>query len=62
MTAPPLCKVEAYRQANEQCAAIVLAAVAKYGGEESLMVRWARLVLNPPTERSRPEIGRPASA
>ena len=52
-------KTDTYQAANRETVQIVLADVPRFGGEESLMVRWARLVLNPPTERSRPEIARP---
>jgi hypothetical protein len=48
-------KLEAYQQANRETAAIILENPEKFGGEESLLVRWARLVLRPPTERSRPK-------
>jgi hypothetical protein len=53
-------KTDAYQAGNRETAQIVLADVRRFGGEEALLVQWARLVLNPPTERSRPEIGRPA--
>ena len=53
-------KTDTYRVANRETAQIVRADVPRFGGEESLMVRWARLVLNPPADHSRPEIGRPA--
>ena len=35
----------AYEQHNKDAAAIILVDVAKYGGEGSLMVRWAKAVL-----------------
>jgi hypothetical protein len=34
-----------YGAANETCARLILADVAKYGGETSLMATWARLVV-----------------
>jgi hypothetical protein len=45
-------KVDLYRQQNLEATAIILADAVPYGGEESLMVRWARLTLNPPAERA----------
>ena len=49
-----------YDAANRESAAIVLADIERYGGEESLLVRWARLVLTPPATRSKPAIARAA--
>jgi hypothetical protein len=34
-----------YDAGNRTAAAIILADVERYGGEESLMVRWARAVM-----------------
>ena len=34
-----------YRAANETCARVILADVQRYGGPDSLMVVWARLVI-----------------
>lgn len=33
-----------HAEANARCAALILADVARYGGESSLMAQWARLV------------------
>lgn len=38
-------QTEAYRQANEKRAAIVLQDQDKHGGEEALLVIWARAVM-----------------
>jgi hypothetical protein len=38
-------KAETYEAANRECAEIVLADVAKYGGEGALLVQWARTIL-----------------
>ena len=35
-----------YRQKNLECAEIILADAMRYGGEESLMMRWARGLQN----------------
>jgi hypothetical protein len=35
---------EIYKRKNRESAEIILADALRYGGEESLMVRWARLV------------------
>jgi hypothetical protein len=35
-----------YQRSNEEAAAIISADLAKYGGEQGLQVRWARLVLS----------------
>lgn len=51
-------QLEAFQAGNRATAEIVLADVPRFGGEESPMVRWAKMVLSP--EPSRPEIGRPA--
>ena len=48
-----------YAAGNHEAAAIVLADPERYP-VGSLLAIWAELVLNPPAERSRPEIGRPA--
>ncbi len=47
--------VEQHDQWNRECAQIILADIGRYGGEDSLMTRWARLVLNPPAERTTPK-------
>jgi hypothetical protein len=44
-----------YDQQNELCARLVLADVAKFGGPDSLMMRWAALVL----ERAKPAVRGP---
>ncbi len=36
-----------YAQANEHCVAIILADVARYGGEQAAVVIWARTVMAP---------------
>jgi hypothetical protein len=38
-------RLEAYRAANLEAAHIIAADPAKYGGEEALLVIWARRVL-----------------
>ena len=38
-------QAEAYEQANRECAAIILADVAKFGGETALIVIWAKAIL-----------------
>jgi hypothetical protein len=38
-------QIDRYRAVNQEAAEIILADAVRYGGEESLMVRWARLVL-----------------
>ena len=43
--APKLHLAETYARQNREAAEIILAAAMRYGGEESLMVRWARLVI-----------------
>jgi hypothetical protein len=53
-------KTDAYQAANRETAQIVLADVSRFGGEEALLVQWARLVLNPPAEHTKPETGRAA--
>ena len=45
-------QLESYQAGNRETAQIVLADVPRFGGAESLMVRWARLVLDPPAERN----------
>lgn len=35
-----------YSRKTRECAEIILADAMRYGGEESLMVRWARSVQN----------------
>lgn len=40
-------KLDAYRQSNLAAARIVLNDVARYGGEEALLVRWVRAALDP---------------
>jgi hypothetical protein len=37
---------EAYREANVAAARIVAADIARYGGPEAALVRWANLVLD----------------
>ena len=39
-------RIERYDRDNRECAAIILADIAKYGGEQCLAVRWARTVLS----------------
>jgi hypothetical protein len=39
-------KIDRGRVGNLEAAEIILADAVRYGGEESLMVRWARLVQN----------------
>lgn len=34
-----------YEATNRESAGIILAGAERYGGEESLMVRWARMIL-----------------
>jgi hypothetical protein len=50
---------EGFRQSNEECARIILADVDRYGGAESLMVRWPWLVMSPEAERSRHQLAAP---
>jgi hypothetical protein len=38
-------EVDRYRAGNIQAAEIILADAMRYGGDESLMVRWAKLVV-----------------
>ena len=40
----------AYVEGNRQSAAVILADVAGYGGEESALVVWARTVTAPPKD------------
>jgi len=49
-----------FEAGNQECARIILREVQRYGGEESLMVRWARLVLSRSAERTLPAIRRAA--
>jgi hypothetical protein len=37
-------RAEFYSEQNIECTEIILADAVRYGGEESLMVRWARSV------------------
>ncbi len=37
-------RFEEYEKQNRAAAAIILGEIDRYGGEDSLMVRWARLV------------------
>src|ERR1035437_10355634 len=46
---------EGHQAANSKAANVILSDVAKYGGPESLAVRWARLVI----ERAQPTIKGP---
>jgi hypothetical protein len=39
-------KSDRFDQANREAAHVILADVARYGGPESLMVRWARAVID----------------
>ena len=39
-----------YVSKNRECAEIILANIHRYCSKKSLMVRWARLVLHPPSE------------
>ena len=55
MMAAKLRAVDHYRVANEQAANLILQNVQRYGGPGSLMVVWARLVL----ERLQPKIEGP---
>ena len=41
-------RIERYDRDNRECAAIILADIAKYGGEQCLAVRWARTVQSKP--------------
>lgn len=50
-------KAESYREQNLECAKIIAADPAKYPG---IMQEWARLVLNPPDERTAPAVRRAA--
>lgn len=43
---PQLARIERYAAANRECAAIILAEADRYGGPESLMVRWAHMILD----------------
>jgi len=47
-----------YRQQNEQAANLILQDVQRYGGPDSLMVTWARLVV----ERAAPTVRGPLFA
>lgn len=49
-----------YQAANRECAEIILRDVQRYGGEGSLMVWWARRILNPAAERTEPMLRRVA--
>ena len=40
-----------YRRQNVLCAQVILADVAKYGGPEAGLVRWARAVLDNAEQR-----------
>jgi hypothetical protein len=40
----------AYVEGNRQSAAVILADVARYGGEESVLVTWARTVKASPKD------------
>ena len=42
LTAAQRRRIERYERDNRECAAIILADIAKYGGEECFVVRWAR--------------------
>jgi hypothetical protein len=53
-------EAEEYRAANLECARTIAADPERYGGPESLMVQWALMVLNPPAERTKPMLRRPA--
>jgi hypothetical protein len=46
-------RAEAYRQANEKCALLILQNIARYG-EGSLPAVWAELVLGPDREAMAP--------
>lgn len=49
-------KLPNYDASNRECAAVILADVAKHGGEGSGLVQWARLFLeNHPTKSEREE-------
>lgn len=39
-------KVKAYETQNREAAAIILREPARYGGQDSLMVQWAQMVVN----------------
>lgn len=43
---PQLARIERYAAANRECAQIILAEPERYGGPESLMVQWARMILD----------------
>lgn len=49
-----------YQAANRECAEIILRDIERYRGEKSLMVWWARRILNPPAERTKPALRRVA--
>ena len=41
---PRVDRIPEYRHDNAECAGIILGESERYGGEEGLMVRWARMV------------------
>ena len=45
MMAAKLRAADHYRAANDQAANLILENVQRYGGPDSLMVQWARLVV-----------------
>jgi hypothetical protein len=47
-------KIEKYRQANIACAEIILADAERYGGLESAICQWARLVIDAACEATEP--------
>jgi hypothetical protein len=50
-------KLDAYRAGNIEAARIIAADPVRYPG---IMQEWARMVLNPPAERTEPAIRRAA--
>jgi hypothetical protein len=47
---------EQYQIANSEAAAIILADVERYDGSDSLMVRWARRVIDQPAVHTAPTV------
>jgi hypothetical protein len=50
-------KIDRYREQNLEAAEIILADAIRYGGEGSLMVRWARSVVADSNRRAVEEPG-----
>lgn len=59
MANKPRASAKDYQAANRECAEIILRENERYGGEFSLMVWWARRVLNPSGQRTKPILRRP---